>query len=35
MPITQSVYQVLFEQAQVSDIIADLMGRSPKMEAVV
>ncbi len=35
MPITRSVCQVLFDNVAVSDIITDLMGRSPKMEAVV
>jgi glycerol-3-phosphate dehydrogenase (NAD(P)+) len=33
MPITRSVCQVLFENVAVRDIIAELMGRSPKMEA--
>jgi len=35
MPISRAVCQVLFENVPVSEIITDLMGRSPKMESAV
>ncbi|QKJ66605.1 NAD(P)-dependent glycerol-3-phosphate dehydrogenase [Deefgea piscis] len=34
MPISRAVCQVLFENVPVSEIITDLMGRSPKMETL-
>nr|WP_307838992.1 NAD(P)H-dependent glycerol-3-phosphate dehydrogenase [Deefgea sp. CFH1-16] len=34
MPISRAVCQVLFDNVPVSEIITDLMGRSPKMETM-